>query len=67
MKFHQWLHFVTFLLTSRFPQVFDTDPLSVSSVLRKRLSGDDDLTLSKEERFKIRVFLEACSADDDDV
>ncbi|RVW28327.1 Phosphoglucan phosphatase DSP4, amyloplastic [Vitis vinifera] len=45
--------------------VFDSDPHGVSAVLRKRLTGDDDPTLSRDERLKIRQILEACSDDDD--
>ncbi|XP_034705267.1 phosphoglucan phosphatase DSP4, amyloplastic-like [Vitis riparia] len=50
---------------NNYVHVFDSDPHSVSAVLRKRLTGDDDPTLSRDERLKIRQILEACSDDDD--
>ncbi|RVW76214.1 Phosphoglucan phosphatase DSP4, amyloplastic [Vitis vinifera] len=50
---------------NNYVHVFDSDPHGVSAVLRKRLTGDDDPTLSRDERLKIRQILEACSEDDD--
>ncbi|XP_059628393.1 phosphoglucan phosphatase DSP4, amyloplastic isoform X2 [Cornus florida] len=43
--------------------VLEDDPNSINAVLRERLTGDDP-ALTKDERLKIRQFLEGCSDDE---
>lgn len=49
---------------NNYVQVINRDPNSENAELRKRLTGDDPY-LTKEDRAKIRVFLEACPEDEE--